>query len=254
MLLFSGSGVRRLGIAVLLAAAACSAPDSSGLFAPAAASPIRSEAPNPDTTSGSSAGEPPLQPPSRPVPSGSSGEGNAPVGGVSAPGSNPGSGASAPVALEPDAGAPIAEPAAADAGAEPTPPEPPVPPDTPAPPPQPEPQCAGAAFDGSCWYVGALGASCSTVCATRGGFSPASLAVVGTPEQGGSIDACDAILQAFGAPAGVVNEGFRNDGLGFGCHLFIDAEGTATAWWLTAPDLTPDISDPRVRMVCGCRN
>lgn len=158
------------------------------------------------------------------------------------------------MALEPDAGSPLPEPPAADAGAEPTvTPEPPAPPDSPdPPPPEPELECAGVSFQGSCWYVGALGLSCMTVCATRGGFSPASLAVVGTPEQGGSIDACDAILQAFGAPPGVVNEGFREDGLGFGCHLFIDAEDTATAWWLTAPDLTPDIADPSVRMVCGC--
>jgi hypothetical protein len=119
-------------------------------------------------------------------------------------------------------------------------------------PPEPEPECASLSFRGSCWYVAAQGQSCTAACATRGGFSPASLAVVGSPAQGGSLEACDAILQAFGAPAGVVNEGFRDDGLGFGCHLFIDDDDTATAWWLTEPDLTPDVSEANVRMVCGC--
>jgi hypothetical protein len=254
MLQLPGSGARRLGVAVLLVAAACSAPDPSGLYGPVTSSPIRSEAPAPEPSSDVGAGAP-LQPPSRPavMPSGSSGEGNTPVGGVSSPGSSTGNGSSAPVALEPDAGPPLFEPGAGDAGADPVgPPEPPSPP--PPPPPEPELECASVAFQGSCWYVGALGLSCATVCATRGGFSPASLAVVGTPAQGGSIDACDALLQAFGAPAGVVNEGFREDGLGFGCHLFIDAEDTATAWWLTSPALTADVSDPSVRMLCGCVN
>lgn len=259
MLQLPTSGARRLGVAVLLVAVACSAPDSSGLYGPASASPIRSEAPDPEPSSDVGTGAP-LQPPSRPAePSETSGEGNTPVGGLSLPGSSAGNGSSAPVALEPDAGAPIFEPAAGDAGPAPvSPPEPPDPPgplDPPAPPqPEPEPECASVAFQGSCWYVGGLGLSCATVCATRGGFSPASLAVVGTPAQGGSIDACDALLQAFGAPAGVVNEGFREDGLGFGCHLFLDAEDTATAWWLTAPDMTADVSDPSVRMLCGCVN
>jgi len=262
MLQLPGSGVRRLGVAVLLAGAACGAPDSSGLFGPASSSPIRSEATNPDTSPGVGADAAPrLEPPSRPETpaSGSSGEGNVPIGGVSASASNIDDGSDAAVAL--DAGAPIPALPGADAGAEPPAqpeppqPQPPEPPDPPAPPlPEPEPECAGARLEGSCWYVGALGLSCTTVCATRGGFSPASLAVVGTPAQGGSIDACDAILQALGAPPGVVNEGFREDALGFGCHLFIDAEDTATAWWLTVPDLTSDISDPSVRMVCGCVN
>jgi hypothetical protein len=202
---------------------------------------------------------PPLElPPLEPAPAGGSGgEGNTAVaGGVSPPSSKGGRSSGQPAALNPDAGLPIAQPDGPDAGAapqeppapEPSEPEPPAAPDVPAP----EPECAGALVEGGCWYLGAVGQSCDAVCATRGGFSLASLGIVGTPAQGGSIEGCDAVLQVFGAPPGVINEGFREDGLGFGCHAFINADGTATAWWLTAPDAAPDVADPNVRIACGC--
>jgi hypothetical protein len=253
MLELPGSVLRRVGIAALLAGAGCGAPDSSGLFGPAVSSPIASGAPNPDAAPAVIA--PPLElPPPEPAPTaGSGGEGNTSVaGGVSPPSSKSGNSSGQPAALEPDAGPPIAQPEP-DAGA--TPQEPPAPePSEPEPPepPEPEPECGGAPVAGGCWYLGAVGQSCDAVCATRGGFSPASLGVVGTPAQGGSIEGCDAVLQAFGAPAGVINEGFREDGLGFGCHAFIAADGTATAWWLTSPDAAPEVADPNVRIACGC--
>jgi hypothetical protein len=256
MLQLPGSVLRRLGIAALLAGAGCGAPDSSGLFGPAVSSPSASASPNPDAVPDVIAPPLELPTPELPTPAGSGGERNEPIaGGVSPPSASGGDSSGQVAALEPDAGLPIAEPEP-DAGAAPQPPtapeppepEPPGPPDLPAP----EPGCGGATVGGGCWYLGAVGQSCDAVCATRGGFSPASLAIVGTPAQGGSIEGCDAVLSAFGAPPGVVNQGFREDGLGFGCHAFINADGTATAWWLTSPDAAPDIADPNVRIACGC--
>jgi hypothetical protein len=274
MLQLPGSGVRRLGIAALLAGASCSAPDSSGLFGPAPSPPITSEAPASETPAAAAPGddedddgvdpsmvttEPAAQPP------GVSNEEGPPVsGGVTPPEStSSGEGSGSPVALPADAGVPLGGPAP-DAGAPPSepvePPESPEPPDSQPPEPQPEPnepepeanECDGAFAAGSCWYLGARAQACDDVCATRGGFDPSSVGVVGTPDQGGSIEGCDTVIQALGGPAGVVNEGFREDGLGFGCHVFIDAEGAASAWWLTSPELSPSVADPNVQPLCGC--
>jgi hypothetical protein len=74
---------------------------------------------------------------------------------------------------------------------------------------------------------------------------------VGTPEQGGSLESCAAILESLGELS-LVSEGFREDTLGFGCHLFVDAAGATSAWWLTAPAFAPTVSDPSARLVCGC--
>ncbi|HTV19797.1 MAG TPA: hypothetical protein VMG12_14025 [Polyangiaceae bacterium] len=280
MLQLPGSGVRRIGVAVLLAGASCSAPDSSGLFGPSSPS-ISSEASSPDASTdpgpSDEANDAPTNAPTSggELPGVSSGEGSPIPGGLEPPEStNSGDGSLEPVVLPADAGVSIVDPSVdAGVGAQPTdptetpepseptgptdpsdpstPPEDPGPSEPPAPPDTAEP-CGGRAVAGACWYLTATSQSCDDVCATRGGVSAASNAVVGTPEQGGSIEGCDAVLQAFGAPPGVVNEGFREDALGFGCHVFIDPDGTATAWWLTAPEPSPDVSDPSVRMVCGC--
>jgi hypothetical protein len=138
-----------------------------------------------------------------------------------------------------DAGLPI-DPSVPDAGDEPPPP-PPV-----------EPECAGTLLDGLCWYLGELDQACNSVCASHGGFEPASVASVGTPAQGGALERCAAVLEALGEPAAGLLEGFRDDTLGFGCHLFLDADGTASAWWLTSPAFSPGVSDPNVRVACAC--
>jgi hypothetical protein len=118
--------------------------------------------------------------------------------------------------------------------------------------PEPEPACGGTVVQGSCWYLGDVGQACADVCATHAGFSLASAALVGTPAQGGSIEGCTAVLQALAALPGLVNEGFREDGLGLGCHLFVEATGTEVAWWLTSPDLSPQAFSAQSRQVCAC--
>ena len=131
-------------------------------------------------------------------------------------------------------------------------PAPAGPPPPAEPPPPPEPVCDGAPLGGVCWYLGELDQTCNGVCASHGGFDPASTAAIGTPDQGGSLESCAAILQALGEPPTLLSEGFREDNLGFGCHLFVDAAGDTSAWWLTAPVFAPTVSDPNARLVCGC--
>jgi hypothetical protein len=148
-----------------------------------------------------------------------------------------------------DAGTP-SPPVASDAGsARPTPPEAPLPPEEPPPV---EPECGGAQVGGACWYLGELDQTCNGACASHGGVDPGAAAFIGTPEQGGSLEACAAILEALGEPPALVMDGFRDDGLGFGCHLFVDAAGGTSAWWLSAPAFAPTVSDPSARLVCGC--
>jgi hypothetical protein len=61
-------------------------------------------------------------------------------------------------------------------------------------------------------------------------------------------------LQALGVEAGApVGSGYREDGLGFGCHVLTDVAGAATsAWWLTDPDFSPAALGVQVRVACGC--
>jgi hypothetical protein len=118
--------------------------------------------------------------------------------------------------------------------------------------PEPDPACGGTLLQGSCWYLSDVGQACEDVCALHGGFSLASAALIGTPAQGGSIEGCTAVLQVLATAPGSVNEGFREDGLGLGCHLFVEADATEVAWWLTSPDLSPQAFSAQSRHACGC--
>ena len=233
------------GLAAALAALCCSTPDSSALFRPTDSESIRTETPgiqpslgNPSSDAGAGVANGPAEPTAAGMPSlpptpvsgdGDDGEAQAPE---EQPMPSPPVVAELPSAPRtPDAGSP-----------------PPSPPD----PPPIEPECGGALLDGICWYLGDLDQACDTVCAPHGGFDPSSTAWTGTPEQGGSIEACTALLEALGAPPASVTEGFREDELGFGCHLFVDEAGATSAWWLTAPAFSPAVSNPSARLVCGC--
>jgi hypothetical protein len=171
------------------------------------------------------------------------GEGAPPVASLEAPGDDVVAGNGADAAPPADAGAVGLPPA--DAGA-------PSEPDASNPTPPVEPTCDGALVDGICWYLGAVGNACEDVCSTHGDVDTSATASIGTPEQGGSLEACTGILQALGALPGAVTEGYREDALGFGCHLFLDAGGAASAWWLTAPEFSAAVSNPNARVVCGC--
>jgi len=65
--------------------------------------------------------------------------------------------------------------------------------------------CAnGAIVGGLCWYLGAAGESCNTVCANQGlAYDPATNTYVGAAGTGAN---CEAVLDALGVPAGVLLE------------------------------------------------
>lgn len=234
-----------LGAAVALAAAGCEAPDSSALFGPVEPGAIHTQAPR-------------IEPSPASPQSDTTGDAEsvaAPPAAMPRPSDAPG-GAGSPTRLGSDAAPPRERPlpsprSVLDAGLGPDPlfadAAEPAEPSQPA-----EPSCSGTVQDGVCWHLGELSQSCQEVCAARGGIDPAAVARIGAPAQGGSLDACAALLAALGEPLAAVLEGYRDDQLGFGCHLFLAADGTASAWWLTSPEFSPAASDPSARLVCGC--
>ncbi len=115
------------------------------------------------------------------------------------------------------------------------------------PPPLVEPECGGLSYEGVCWYLGERGESCRDVCEERGGFDENTRDLVGTAQQGGSLEHCARLLELLGAsqPA---REGRRADGAGVGCHLY----GSEEAWWLASPAFDANDSLPTARRVCAC--
>lgn len=118
--------------------------------------------------------------------------------------------------------------------------------------PEPEPPCDGVRSGGACWYLGGAGLACAEVCAGHGGFAPEGAGIVGTPAQGGSLEGCTAVLEALEALASPVTPGFRDDGLGLGCHVGANAAAGPAAWWLSAPDLSPAAAGITIRIACSC--
>jgi hypothetical protein len=238
-------GVKRLAIAAALVGVGCSTPDSSALYRPSEVDAIRPDEPSPAVTPDDPPGEVDTGAAGA---AGSAGSGRPPIV-VSPVSSVTDAGLSStppPTPSEPEDAGISSVPEAPDASG----PQPPIDPAEPAEPA--EPDCSGTLVDGVCWYLGELDRACVDVCATRGGVDPASTASIGTPEQGGSLESCAAILAALGGPAASLQEGFREDDLGFGCHVFVDAAGATSAWWLTAPAFAPTVADPNASIVCGC--
>ena len=108
--------------------------------------------------------------------------------------------------------------------------------------------CAGTLLGGVCWYLAALGDSCTATCRQHGAYDPLATLHVGTTMQGGSLEKCSALFTALGMVA-EVSEGTRDKAQGLGCHLF----GTPPVpWWLSDPPFDPDASRSKAREICGC--
>lgn len=76
---------------------------------------------------------------------------------------------------------------------------------TPTPTPTPTPvSCGGVEYDGYCWYYGEAEQSCDTVCETHGGCNADGIAYAGSE---GSASACEAVLNALGAPVDTLGDG-----------------------------------------------
>lgn len=107
--------------------------------------------------------------------------------------------------------------------------------------------CGGAVEFGLCWYLGAVGESCTTVCAERGGVDLNGVTAVGTASQGGSLAECATLLTALGITK-APTVAFRVDGRGLGCHLY-----SQSPYWLTSPLAEPADQSSFANLVCSCR-
>jgi hypothetical protein len=107
--------------------------------------------------------------------------------------------------------------------------------------------CAGTVVLGLCWYLGALGSTCTDTCSAHGGFDIAATYCLGSTGQGGTLSHCHEVLSALGN-TGNVNLGMRADGLGLGCHVWSDGR----PWWLDSPDANPDNAIADAQVACGC--
>ena len=79
------------------------------------------------------------------------------------------------------------------------------------------PACGGTSVGGYCWYFGAGGESCDTVCTGRGGCN-----ITGTRDYAGSAGSlanCQAVLTALGQGSGAIDD-FPNNSVELGCGKF----------------------------------
>jgi len=111
--------------------------------------------------------------------------------------------------------------------------------------------CAGTVVGGACWYRGALGQSCTTVCATHGGASAATVSYAGavTANDRSNQAHCQAIVAAFAGlafTAGVDNVTDPNDQ---GC---VDEPDKNRSELISLNPTVVGGSDPMLRRFCAC--
>lgn len=116
------------------------------------------------------------------------------------------------------------------------------------------PACGGTSVGGYCWYFGAGGESCDTVCASHGGCD-----ITGTRDYAGSAGSlanCQAVLSALGQGSGAIDD-FPNNSVNLGCgkfgsftnmspHLMRDYYNATTC---SAAGLASPLADQRA---CAC--
>lgn len=110
------------------------------------------------------------------------------------------------------------------------------------------PGCRGTRFEEICWYLAADGQSCDDACSARGGFNPESVHLIGSLDQGGSLEQCASVLAMLRGNANAVIQATIEE-KGIGCHLYGAAEDR---WWLTEPAFEPAATWDKVQIVCGC--
>lgn len=102
----------------------------------------------------------------------------------------------------------------------------------------------GAAVGGYCWYYAADNTSCTSTCASHGGYNAATLTYAGS---GGSAANCAAVMDAIGAPASAVIS--QVCGLALGCMYDF---ATPSRFFCSGP--ATNASDAYIggRRACAC--
>jgi hypothetical protein len=77
--------------------------------------------------------------------------------------------------------------------------------------------CAGSVVGGFCWYLGAAGQSCTTVCASHSGFNAGTLTFAGSS---GTLANCQAVIISVSGPYSGASTGDNVcGGVKIGCNL-----------------------------------
>jgi hypothetical protein len=85
------------------------------------------------------------------------------------------------------------------------------------------------------------------VCDDNGGYAAGAAEYVSIEAEGGSLTECAQIFEALGYSQSVI-EGYRDDGLGLGCHRWEDGN----LWWLYDNPFDPEDWAYGAQIVCGC--
>jgi hypothetical protein len=110
-------------------------------------------------------------------------------------------------------------------------------------------QCpAGVEVGGACWFLGALGQSCSAVCADVAlVYDEATATFAGS---GGSDSNCGAVLNALSAPGNIVSQFVCDTDASIGCH--VEPDNLLLRIRCTRPTL-PDAFVSGTQRACACR-
>lgn len=101
----------------------------------------------------------------------------------------------------------------------------------------------GSEIGGACWYMGAAGESCTTVCSSRGGYNSATGTFAGSS---GSDVNCEAVLNALSAPAGAIGSAGNDGGCYFATSKSQRKRGTTST--------TAGFSDAGMDRACACND
>ncbi len=107
----------------------------------------------------------------------------------------------------------------------------------------------GVNISDACWYLGAGGDSCATICASRGGYDAKTRDFAGS---GGTNTNCQLILDALGAGAGGATIA-NYTGQATGCSLYSNALGMKSRYRHTDPTTDAAAASGYGR-VCACNN
>lgn len=107
--------------------------------------------------------------------------------------------------------------------------------------------CAGVSVGGYCWYLGNQNESCTTVCASHGGYNNATDTYSGGA---GTLVQCQSVLNALGRAGAAVDGGGCTGGYGctYNYQVFQNIRCTAP------PATTASAVDPDSERACACNN
>lgn len=108
-----------------------------------------------------------------------------------------------------------------------------------------ESNCGGVVVGGACWYLAADNESCTTACASHGGYNEATNTYAGT---GGSNANCDSVFAGLGVGGGTSQDpGVCN--AGYGCHYDV---ALTQRYRCVNPATTENALITGLQRVCAC--